>query len=864
MTVFFFAEVQWAHLKDEVFVDWVELTPDLSRPTAPLADGTTIRVNAGYLTSYTDSQGRLWAADRQYQPGSWGYVGGGTYIVTGPIAGTNDPPLYQTERWGMSAYRFDVPNGSYQVTLKFAEIFWSSPGQRLFDVRIEGTTVLSNFDMVAVAGKLRAIDRTFTVQVSDGRLDIDFAPRVNYPKVSAIEVVPLGQLPTPTSTATVPSAAYTLRLRAGGTFNYPDTQQRTWVIDQPYQPGSWGYVGTSGIYTSRSLIAGTSDPVLYQTERWGMSAYRFDVPNGTYQVMLKFAEIYWSSPGQRVFDVRIEGTTVLSNFDIVAVAGKLRAIDRTFTVQVSDGRLDIDFAPRVNFAKVNAIEVISLGPIVTAVPTGTGVPPSATPTPTSTPIATRTPTSTATTTPTPTSTLIATQTPTSTPIATQTPTSTATATPTPTSTLVATQTLTSTPIATRTPTLTVTATPTPTSTSTATQTPTSTPIATRTPTPTATSTPTQPSAPYAIRLRAGALTSYTDSQGRFWAADQPYQPGSWGYVGGNSHSTTSIITGTNDPALYQTERWGMSAYRFDVPNGPYQVTLKFAEIFWSNPGQRVFDVRIEGTTVLSNFDIVVVAGRLRAIDRTFTVQVNDDRLDIDFEPQVNYPKVSVIEVLSLTGPGPTVTPVSSVSVYTTTLSISTYPVEPYLREEYNGTYHMTIKKFNRAAYDAAHPSPSPRSFQAIVMENGYLQLTILPELGGRLYQATFKPTGQDLFYRNPVLKPSRWGPFASEDNWWMAAGGMEWALPVSEHGYEWGIPWQYRIVRGAQSATVLLWDTDATDRLKAQVEITLTAGQASFTVRPLLYNPTASTIAYQFWTNAELSLGNPGVTSNTQ
>jgi hypothetical protein len=122
-----------------------------------------------------------------------------------------------------------------------------------------------------------------------------------------------------------------------------------------------------------------------------MLAYRFDVPNGTYQVTLKFAELFWLSRGQRVFDVYIENSTMLPNFDIIAAAGdRLRAIDRTFAVQVSDGRLDIDFVARVNFPQVSAIEVAPLGPAVTAAPTVTVVPPTATPTETLVPIETPT------------------------------------------------------------------------------------------------------------------------------------------------------------------------------------------------------------------------------------------------------------------------------------------------------------------------------------------------------------------------------------------------------------------------------------------------------------------------------------------
>jgi chitinase len=152
--------------------------------------------------------------------------------------------------------------------------------------------------------------------------------------------------------------------------------------------------------------------------------------------------------------------------------------------------------------------------------------------------------------------------------------------------------------------------------------------------------------PYAIRVNAGSSASYVDGGGNTWAADKAYSVGSWGYVGGSTYANPTSISGTSDPVLYQTERWGMSAYRFDVPNGTYQVTLKLAEIYWWDTGQRVFDVGIEGGTVLSNFDIFASCGRFTACDRSFAVTVSDGRLDIEFSAAVNYPKVSAIEVIS--------------------------------------------------------------------------------------------------------------------------------------------------------------------------------------------------------------------------
>jgi len=196
-------------------------------------------------------------------------------------------------------------------------------------------------------------------------------------------------------------------------------------------------------------------------------------------------------------------------------------------------------------------------------------------------------------------------------------------------------------------------------------------------------------------------------------------------------------------------------------------------------------------------------------------------------------------------------PHSHTMVSTTTITIPTHVVEPALVQEYNPTYNMTYYRLDRDRYDPSRIED--RTYTLIVLENDYLRLTVLPELGGRIYQAVFKPTGSNVFYQNPVIKPSPWGPL--EMGWWLAAGGIEWGLPVEEHGYEWGTPWEYAISDLADGARVSVWDTDANDRIRAMISITLLDDQALFHVAPSIENPTDEAIDYKFWLNAMLAPG---------
>ena len=94
-----------------------------------------------------------------------------------------------------------------------------------------------------------------------------------------------------------------------------------------------------------------------------MTSYRFSVPTGSYQVTLRFAEIYpYAYIGSRVFDVTIEGSTVLTNMDIYKWAGNYRALDYAYTVAVGDGVLTIDFVSKTGSPKINAISIVSAPP----------------------------------------------------------------------------------------------------------------------------------------------------------------------------------------------------------------------------------------------------------------------------------------------------------------------------------------------------------------------------------------------------------------------------------------------------------------------------------------------------------------------
>lgn len=151
-----------------------------------------IRVNCGGV-QVTDRLGRVYEADAPFaEARGWGYVGGQMSMARSgtQIAGADDPALLASDRWGVDAYRFDLQPGVYRVTLSFAEFHFTEPGQRVFDVLVNGRPAIRDVDIVARAGRNRALVLATTLKTDDGRIDITARETADRAKFSAIAIEP--------------------------------------------------------------------------------------------------------------------------------------------------------------------------------------------------------------------------------------------------------------------------------------------------------------------------------------------------------------------------------------------------------------------------------------------------------------------------------------------------------------------------------------------------------------------------------------------------------------------------------------------------------------------------------------------------
>lgn len=137
----------------------------------------------------------------------------------------------------------------------------------------------------------------------------------------------------------------------------------SFVADVDFTGGS---TASTTVAIDTSAVANPAPQGVYQSERWG--AFTYVIPGlkagAAYTVRLHFAEIYFSAAGQRVFDVSINGTPVLTNFDIFAVAGAAnKAVIQEYNATADgSGQITIDYAQGpANWPKSSGLEVIAGG-----------------------------------------------------------------------------------------------------------------------------------------------------------------------------------------------------------------------------------------------------------------------------------------------------------------------------------------------------------------------------------------------------------------------------------------------------------------------------------------------------------------------
>ncbi|MBI2505004.1 MAG: tetratricopeptide repeat protein [Candidatus Latescibacteria bacterium] len=185
------------------------------------------------------------------------------------------------------------------------------------------------------------------------------------------------------------------------------------------------------------------------------------------------------------------------------------------------------------------------------------------------------------------------------------------------------------------------------------------------------------------------------------------------------------------------------------------------------------------------------------------------------------------------------------TVRTEQLTIPTYPINPPDSNppiDREGGYWRV---YPYPMLDDLGAERQDRTYLAVVLENEFLRVTVLPELGGRLYSAYDKAAGRELFYKTRVIKPAL---VALRGAW--IAGGLEFNFPCS-HNYVTFSPvdWEARQEEDG-TAAVFIGGIEHVSRMRWTVAISLRPGRAQLDTDIRLENRTGLPHRYYFWSNS--------------
>lgn len=150
-----------------------------------------------------------------------------------------------------------------------------------------------------------------------------------------------------------------------------------------------------------------------------------------------------------------------------------------------------------------------------------------------------------------------------------------------------------------------------------------------------------------------------------------------------------------------------------------------------------------------------------------------------------------------------------------------------------------------------------RTLRTVVLENEYLKVTLLPELGGRVFEAVFKPTGKQVFYRADRLRT--FSLYGLGKGWMFATGGLRFEFPTWGHDPNTEEPWEAELrTWPGGSATASFARTDLRTHLKARVHVSLDPGRSWIRINGEIENPNDHPEEGSFWVITGLA-GRPGV-----
>lgn len=191
---------------------------------------------------------------------------------------------------------------------------------------------------------------------------------------------------------------------------------------------------------------------------------------------------------------------------------------------------------------------------------------------------------------------------------------------------------------------------------------------------------------------------------------------------------------------------------------------------------------------------------------------------------------------------------SSVKVWAEPSVIPTYLVAPPDRNPifYKGEVYQGAKKsvYPYPFQDKLTDTRKDETYNALYLENDYVKVCFLPELGGRLFSALDKTNSYDFFYRQHVIKPALIGMLGA----WIS-GGIEWCV-LHHHRATTFMPVDYTLIENPDgSKTIWLAETERRHRMKWTIAATLYPDKSYLEVKVKIFNRTPFPHSFLYWAN---------------
>jgi tetratricopeptide (TPR) repeat protein len=189
-----------------------------------------------------------------------------------------------------------------------------------------------------------------------------------------------------------------------------------------------------------------------------------------------------------------------------------------------------------------------------------------------------------------------------------------------------------------------------------------------------------------------------------------------------------------------------------------------------------------------------------------------------------------------------------VKIWEEMISLPTYEPKPpdknpmfYVPDAYQGAKRVL---YPYPLMDNLSSESKEKEHKAIYLENEYIKLCLLPDIGGRLFYAIDKTNDYDIFYRQHVIKPANIGMLGA----WIS-GGIEWCV-FHHHRASTYLPVDYRLMENEDgSKTIWFGEIEPRHRMKWSIGLTLHPGRSYIETDVRMYNRTEHTHSILYWAN---------------